>query len=178
MSANTPDDESSGFAFVIILTLLVIFNINPSRSDINSDIETSRLKYKIARFYGAELSPSKSILDKEAERIAYFYGIDSKLFRALIRIESGINQFALSPVGARGVAQIMPFNAKRCGLNHPDELFDAISNLQCGAQILSEEIEEHGDVHKALTVYNCGKVRCPAGKIYASKVIALSKKLS
>lgn len=139
---------------------------------------SENLYFHVARAYGADVVPTKSILEEEIVKAADAFQIPRGIFKALVKVESGGNPKAISHVGARGVAQIMPFNAKRCGLSGPDKLWDAILNLRCGAQILSEEIEQHGDVHAALTVYNCGKVRCPAGKQYANKVIALSRKFS
>jgi soluble lytic murein transglycosylase-like protein len=79
---------------------------------------------------------------------------------------------ALSKKGARGLTQVMPFNAKRCGLR-PDQLWDTSFNLACGAIILKQEIKRVGSIEKALRVYNCGKVTC--GKGYAKKVLELSK---
>lgn len=173
---NKQDEETANFFILLFFSIFVAFNINKCIFP-DLSLELNRMKYNVKRAYGLSTNPSKKVLDREAEIIAQSYGLDPNLFRALIRVESGIDASAVSPVGARGIAQIMPFNAKRCGLADADKLFDATHNLRCGAQILSEEIKEHGDVHKALTVYNCGRVRCPAGKRYASKVIGLSKRL-
>lgn len=136
----------------------------------------SHAKYHISRMLGAKPIPTRQVLEREIDRVADRWGLRRSLFRALIRIESGGNPKALSPVGARGIAQVMPFNHKRCGLRSADDLWDAVSNLHCGAQILREELDEHGDEGRALTVYNCGKVRCKEGQQYAAKVLALSKR--
>lgn len=136
----------------------------------------SPLGYHVARFYGLKPKADARIIEQEIDRAADRWGLNRRLFRALIRIESGGNPKALSPVGARGITQVMPFNHKRCGLRSAEDLWDVVSNLHCGAQILAEEIEEHGDERKALTVYNCGKVRCKEGQQYAAKVLALTKK--
>lgn len=133
-------------------------------------------RYHIARGLGAKPTPTRQIIEREIDRVADEYGLKRPLLRALIRIESGGNIHARSPVGARGITQVMPFNARRCGLRHPDQLWDLVSNLRCGAQILSEEIREHGDEAKALTVYNCGRVKCKEGQQYAQKVLSLTKK--
>lgn len=177
--------QNNGGDIVVLLTILFLLFTDPFKlvseatpSLKNSNPTSENLYFHVARFYGADVNPSKTILEEEIEKAADEYGIERSVFKALVKVESGGNPRAISHVGARGVAQIMPFNAKRCGLSSADKLWDAVLNLRCGAQILSEEIEEHGDYHKALTVYNCGRVRCPAGKQYASKVLALSKKFS
>lgn len=136
----------------------------------------SPARFDISRMLGAKPTPTRAIIEREIDRVADRYGLRRSLFRALIRIESGGNPKALSPVGARGITQVMPFNHRRCGLKSPDDLWDVVSNLRCGAQILAEEIAEHGDERKALTVYNCGRVNCREGQQYAAKVLSLTKK--
>jgi len=177
--------QNNGGDIVVLFFILFCLFTNPfhlvsqtTPNQKNLAPTSENLYFHVARFYGAEIKPTKSILEDEIEKAADAFGVERTIFKALVKVESGGNPKALSPVGARGVAQIMPFNAKRCGLSSADKLWDAILNLRCGAQILSEEIEEHGDYHKALTVYNCGKVRCPAGQKYANKVIAISKRMS
>jgi soluble lytic murein transglycosylase-like protein len=117
---------------------------------------------------------SRALLEAEVERAADAYGLSRKVLKALVKVESAYNPKAVSPVGARGIAQVMPTNAKRCGLPDPDHLWDATTNLRCGAQILREELDQHGNLERALTVYNCGRVKCAEGQKYAKKVLALS----
>jgi len=42
------------------------------------------------------------------DRWAEYYGIDPKLARALAWMESGFNNAMVSPVGARGIMQLLP----------------------------------------------------------------------
>jgi soluble lytic murein transglycosylase-like protein len=120
------------------------------------------------------VAASRAVLEAEVERAADAHRIPRRVLKALVKVESAYNPKAISPVGARGIAQIMPFNAKRCGLPDADHLWDATTNLRCGAQILREELDVHGDLQRALTVYNCGRVKCAEGQKYAKKVLALS----
>lgn len=117
---------------------------------------------------------SRSLLETEVDRAADAFGLRRSVLRALVRVESAYNPSAVSRVGARGLSQVMPANAARCGID-AGKLWDPTHNLRCGAQILREELDQHGDLHKALTVYNCGRVKCAEGQRYASKVISLSK---
>lgn len=179
MKNESNSQNNGGFIVVLLIILVLLFKPSIIVSQVRPNTSvTENLYFHVGRFYGAKVKPSMVILEKEIERAADAYGIQRNIFKALVKVESGGNPHALSPVGARGVAQIMPFNAKRCGLSNADKLWDAVLNLRCGAQILSEELREHGNLHAALTVYNCGRVKCPAGKIYASKVLALSKKIA
>ena len=131
--------------------------------------------YHGARVLKRPVEPTRSVLEAEIDRAADAYGLKRAVLRALVRVESAFNPKAVSRVGARGVAQIMPFNARRCGLPDAGKLWDATYNVRCGAQILREELDQHGDLHKALTVYNCGRVKCAEGQRYAAKIISLSK---
>ena len=128
--------------------------------------------YHIKRFWKLPVSPSRAVIEAEVSRVAKKHRLSESLLEALVQVESSFRPTALSKKGARGLTQVMPFNAKRCGLK-PNQLWDASLNLACGAIILQEEIKRVGSIEKALRVYNCGKVTC--GKGYAKKVLELSK---
>jgi soluble lytic murein transglycosylase-like protein len=81
-------------------------------------------------------------------------GVDPQLMLGLIQVESGFHKYAVSPVGARGYTQVMPFWIKAIG--SPDQdLFQLRTNLRYGAVILRHYIDiEHGDLFRALGRYN------------------------
>lgn len=81
-------------------------------------------------------------------------GIDPQLMLGLIQVESGFRKYAVSPVGARGYTQVMPFWIKLIG--SPDQdLFQLRTNLRYGAVILRHYIDiEQGDLYRALGRYN------------------------
>ena len=81
-------------------------------------------------------------------------GIDPQLLLGLIQVESGFRKYAVSPVGARGYTQVMPFWIKLIG--SPDQdLFQLRTNLRYGAVILRHYIDiERGDLYRALGRYN------------------------
>ena len=133
------------------------------------------LSYHVTRFFGLNSGHSRAVIEEEVDRAAKKYGIDRDVYHSLIQVESAGNPRAESRVGARGLSQVMPFNAKRCGW-HPDKLWDATHNARCGAQILREEIDRTGNLRHALIVYNCGKINCKEGQKYAEKVLSLAKK--
>jgi len=131
------------------------------------------LVYHQARLLRRPVEASRAVLEAEVERAADAYGLSRKVLKALVRVESAYNPKAVSTVGARGISQVMPFNAKRCNLDN-DHLFDPTYNIRCGAQILREELDRVGNLKDALAVYNCGKIKCAEGQQYAKKVLALS----
>jgi soluble lytic murein transglycosylase-like protein len=81
-------------------------------------------------------------------------GIDPQLFVNQINEESGFNPNAISPMGAEGIAQIMPSTAQGWGVN-PLYAPDA---LQAAAQHMSWYQNHYGSFEKALVCYNAG---CP-----------------
>ncbi len=94
-----------------------------------------------------------------ANQAAYRYGIDYRLFHALIKHESAWNPRALSRAGARGLTQIMPKTGKyQCGLER-DVLFDPRLNLNCGAFYFSKLLKRFKNVKLALAAYNSGETR-------------------
>jgi len=131
------------------------------------------LIYHQTRLLRAPIEPSRAVIEAEVDRAAKAYKLPPKLLHALVKVESGYKAKAVSKVGARGLSQVMPVNAKRCGLPDAGELFDPVSNLRCGALILRQEIDRVGNLRDALSVYNCGKVKCAPGQQYAQTVLSL-----
>ena len=80
-------------------------------------------------------------------------GVDADLLARLVNQESRGNPSAVSPVGARGLTQLMPATAEELGVD-PD---DPDENLFGGALYLKRQLERFGgDVRKALAAYNWG----------------------
>ncbi len=81
-------------------------------------------------------------------------GLPAELVLAVIDVESNFRRFAISPVGARGLMQIMPFWLKEIGRPKAN-LFNTRTNLRIGCTILKYYLDqEHGDLRKALARYN------------------------
>lgn len=81
-------------------------------------------------------------------------GVDALLFAALVEAESSFDADAVSPVGALGLAQILPSTVELYGGGDP---FDPARNLQVGARhlrVLLDLFED--DLALALAAYNAG----------------------
>ncbi|MBU0669019.1 MAG: lytic transglycosylase domain-containing protein [Alphaproteobacteria bacterium] len=88
--------------------------------------------------------------------LARRFDLSASLIEALVWQESRWRADAVSPVGARGLAQLMPGTARELGVN-PNDPF---ANLEGGARYLREQIDRFdGDPERALAAYNAGPGR-------------------
>lgn len=84
------------------------------------------------------------------------FDLSPALIAALVWQESRWKPTAISPVGARGLAQLMPGTARELGVN-PD---NPESNLEGGARYLRQQLDAFdGDIERALAAYNAGPGR-------------------
>jgi len=100
-------------------------------------------------------------------------GLDTGLVLGLIQVESNFRKYAVSPVGARGYMQVMPFWTRVIGDGDAGKLFHMQTNLRFGCVILRHYIDrERGDLFMALGRYNGsrGKPQYPNAVFGASKV--------
>ncbi|MEC7817178.1 MAG: lytic transglycosylase domain-containing protein [Pseudomonadota bacterium] len=92
----------------------------------------------------------------KVDELAARFDLSPSLIEALVWQESRWRHDVRSPVGARGLAQLMPGTARDLGVN-PDDPF---ANLEGGARYLREQIDRFdGDLEKALAAYNAGPGR-------------------
>lgn len=121
---------------------------NPAEAKAWLDEMSKRLAKRIPN--ASERLEFLNTLHWEASRA----GVDPQLMLGLIHVESGFRKYAVSPVGARGYTQVMPFWVRTIGT--PDHnLFQLRTNLRYGALILRHYIDiERGDLYRALGRYN------------------------
>lgn len=87
-------------------------------------------------------------------------GLEPALVLGLIQVESGFRKYAISPVGARGYMQVMPFWVRQIGHGDAAVLFQMQTNLRFGCVILRHYLDlEQGDLVLALGRYNGSRGR-------------------
>lgn len=88
--------------------------------------------------------------------LAARFDLSPSLLEALVWQESRWRENAVSPVGAQGLAQLMPGTARYLGVDSRDPF----QNLEGGARYLREQLDRFdGNLEKALAAYNAGPGR-------------------
>ena len=106
--------------------------------------------------------PAKKVVYKRSgictdlDKLARRYKLPPLFFARLIWQESGFNPYAVSPVGAQGIAQFMPETALIWGLDDP---FEPGQALLKSAQYLSWLHRKLGNLGLAAAGYNAGSER-------------------
>jgi soluble lytic murein transglycosylase-like protein len=130
---------------------------------------------ELMRIYSIVRSHRPDITEAEAWEISEVileessgYGLDPMLVLAVIDVESKFQYGAVSPAGARGIMQILPYVAKslvqKIGLHQlshtksfrPEFLDDPVLNIKLGVYYLHDLKKSFRNLTHALTAYNMG----------------------
>jgi hypothetical protein len=120
-----------------------------------TDAPTSRHFQPVPAF---GLPPNVNLVQGEyadlINEVATQEGVDPDLIKAIIKVESNFNQFAVSRKGARGLMQLMPETAGRYAVTNA---FDAEANIRGGVRYLRYLQDTFGNLSLALASYNAGE---------------------
>jgi soluble lytic murein transglycosylase-like protein len=130
---------------------------------------------ELVKIYSIVKSNRPDISDDEAWKVSDVileesskHGLDPLLVLAVIEVESGFRYTAVSPMGARGIMQIMPEVGKalvrQIGLEkiskssgfRPEHLDDPILNIKLGVYYLYDLNRSFRNLNLALIAYNVG----------------------
>lgn len=121
------------------------------------------LAYALHRETGIPGNYARRVVALVQSNAVRYKWIDSSIVLGLIVVESNGNARALSPVGARGIMQIMPETGKFINASFPEPwkgkhmLYDLETNIRYGIWYLNHLYEEFpGDEHAAIAAYNWG----------------------
>ncbi|MFM9829131.1 MAG: lytic transglycosylase domain-containing protein [Sphingomonas sp.] len=107
--------------------------------------------------FSAPASGRTAAISDIIEDVASRHRVDPRLLHAVIAVESGYRSGSISPVGARGLMQVMPATARALGVA-PAALFDPATNIEAGARLLRRLGGRYaGDLSLILAAYNAGE---------------------
>jgi len=93
-------------------------------------------------------------MDRYVERFSRAYDLSPALVKAIIKAESNGERFAISPKGAQGMMQLMPFTSKRLKVADP---FDPVENIEGGVKYIKELFGVfRGNLVHTVAAYNAG----------------------
>jgi len=133
-------------------------NLNPAEAVKKVSIEKINIKANSDNVDGIQPSNESlkrldyydTIIDKASQE----YGIDENLIKSVILAESAANSKAVSPVGAKGLMQLMDSTASDLGVENS---LDPQQNVMGGAKYLSKMLRQYnGDLDLSLAAYNAG----------------------
>jgi len=103
-----------------------------------------------AEFFAGEI-PYGQLIHEKAEK----YDVDPALVAAVIEQESRFKPRAKSPVGARGLMQLMPRTGRWMGAKN---LYDPEQNVDAGVKYIAYLNKRfNGDLKKIIAAYNAGE---------------------
>lgn len=96
-------------------------------------------------------------LDDIFKRASEKYGVSYDFLVAVAKAESDFNPKCVSSAGAKGIMQIMPYEAKELGV---EDVYDAEQNIMASAKLLAAHLKKfNGDTTLAAAAYNAGSGR-------------------
>jgi len=133
--SNVPDDKR--------YRLVLADRFEPARTALRAPRGVFALPYGQRPFHDSVMRASSDT------------GVDAKLLHAVISVESGYNQGAVSPKGATGLMQLLPSTARRYGTVN---LLDPADNIRAGARYLRDLLAMFdNNIELALAAYNAGE---------------------
>jgi soluble lytic murein transglycosylase-like protein len=99
-------------------------------------------------------SPHRKPFEDLILEAAKTHGLNPRLIRSVVQVESAFDPRAVSNAGAKGLMQLMPILVRELRVRDP---FDPRQNIMAGARYLRRLLDLHkGDVRLALASYNAG----------------------
>lgn len=145
------------FLKICILVLFILLPINCNRANANY--------YQIISSEVSAFNTDPIQIDWTTNAIIYasqLYQIDPLLLTALVEQESGFNLNAYSPMGAIGIAQLMPETASAIGVNP----YNPLENIIGGAAYLRMQLNNFSNYGEYNTTYALAAYNAGPGAIY------------
>lgn len=146
--------------------------------ELSLDPQQKHVVQYLARRYRVAEEPAKLIV-ASAYDAGRSIGLDPLLILAVTAIESSLNPYAQSSVGAQGLMQVMTrVHADKFEAHGGDlAALDPVANVKVGSMILKDLVRRGGSVERGLQLY-VGAGNLPDDSGYAARVLAEHTRLS
>lgn len=126
----------------------------PSQTQVNtSNVSSTNGTSGTLSQNGTLTTTLKDIFQRASEK----YNISYDFLVAVAKAESDFNPKCVSSAGAKGIMQIMPYEAKELGIT---DVYDAEQNIMGAAKLLKAHLKKFdGDTTLAAAAYNAGSGR-------------------
>ncbi|MDW7771322.1 MAG: lytic transglycosylase domain-containing protein [Desulfobulbaceae bacterium] len=135
---------------------------NAPSSDRYKPVKLRRLnneqgRYPLPVHHGETASGNPALYEQYIEKAAVMYKLDPLLIKAIIKVESDFNRYAVSSSGAQGLMQLMPGTARDMQVDNP---FDPRQNINGGTRYFKYLLDTYeNDLSRSLAAYNAGPSR-------------------
>jgi soluble lytic murein transglycosylase-like protein len=148
----------------------------PSHRPLGQDARTESQQRNITQYLSRRYRVANEavrVLVAAAYETGQEFGLDPQLILAVMAVESSMNPFAQSSVGAQGLMQVMTHvHAEKFEPHGGDHAaLDPIANIKVGSAILRDLIRRGGSVERGLQLY-VGAGNLPDDGGYAAKVLS------
>jgi soluble lytic murein transglycosylase-like protein len=152
----------SFFYAITLITAALFFHFNEIQAAVIKKIEpdgTITFYYSPPKKIPSSNSPNgktnfSNEFDELIERVSAEEGIDSRLIKCIIKVESDFKPDAVSTAGAMGLMQLMKGTADIYNVSDP---FDPEENVKAGVKHLKYLLKElKNDIPLALAAYHAG----------------------
>jgi len=143
----------------------------PAQPAVAADPRQKHVVQYLARRYRVADGAVKMLVSAAFE-IGREKNLDPLLILSVVAIESSLNPFAESPVGAQGLMQVMTRVHSERFVAHGGEMaaLDPIANMKVGSEILRDVISRGGSIERGLQLY-VGAGNMPDDGGYGARVL-------
>jgi soluble lytic murein transglycosylase-like protein len=136
---------------------IVKFGPDANTATTTSDVTSTSVSSPTLLLASAPLPTSTSTsvppYDELIDKFSAMYSVPPNLVHAVIQVESGYDERAVSRTGAKGLMQLMPETARRFNVDDP---FDARQNIEGGVRYLRQLLDQF-PLKLAVAAYNAGE---------------------
>lgn len=157
LSGNKSSTTSDAFNMVLLSLLKATKEQNKSANNTNGVLTLEDIFSSNKINQNIENLTVDERIENAISKASKQHGVDEKLIKSIIKVESNFDPNVVSSAGAKGLMQLMPENCEAFGVTDP---FNIEQNIDAGTRHIKEYLDRYDqDVEMALMAYNGGPTR-------------------